>query len=558
MYILGISAFFHDSAAVLLKNGRILCAFEEERFSRVKHDNRFPTQAISACLNYANITIKDIERIAYFEKPLRKFERQLETYAKTYPHSMRVFADSISEWSSGKLTIEHTIRTTLAFVGEVSFFPHHMSHVATAFYPSPFREAAILIVDGVGEYDTTSLWRGHSESVDHISSIHFPHSLGLLYSAVTSFLGFRVNNDEYKVMGLAALGSPRYIKELHSLICIHSDNSFSLKQSFFAYEYSYCMWSNRFENLFGKPRTKNDRIEQRHMDIAQSLQYITEEVYIGLLNQLYRETSLPNVCVGGGVALNSVATGKILSNTPFSKVYIFGASGDSGTALGAALLAYKNTNENFSRQRINDLTLGFSYPNTEIKKELAKSGCAHEKLSDTNLIEETSALIQNGSVVGWFQGRMEFGPRALGYRSILANPSIKNMKDVVNKIKGRESFRPLAASVSEDNVQNIFIDAQESPFMNTCLVSKTKYKNKLCAVIHSDGTTRVHTVRTKNNLFYKLIKRFWERTGVPAILNTSFNISDEPIVENPKQAIHSFIKSDIDYLVIGNYLCRKK
>lgn len=559
MYILGISAYFHDSAAALLKDGELICAFEEERFTRVKHDNSFPSKAAKACLAYGGISIEEVSHIAYYEKPLRKFERILETFARTYPRTVDLFARTISEWSSGKLAVENTIRKELGYTGEVRFYPHHLSHAAAAYYTSPYEDAAVLVVDGVGEYETTSLWTAEKGKLKLLDTIQFPNSLGLLYSTITAFLGFRVNNDEYKVMGLAAYGKPTHTKELYSLVRMYTDGSFALRSHFFAFEYSERMWSKRLEKLIGTPREPHEEIEQRHKDIAHSLQKVTEEVYMRLLRELHRRAPAQNVCVGGGVALNVVANGKIKEETPFKNAHIFGPAGDSGAAVGAALLAHSEVSKEALKTRALQLTLGSEYSDMEIKKALEKSGCAYSHMSsEEELLTRIAQKLREGMVVAWFQDRMEFGPRALGSRSILAHPGAAGMKDKLNKIKGREGFRPFALSILQETTKEVFGESIEAPHMNMCLEAQDEHKEGISAVVHEDGTTRVQTVDERNGKYFRLIKEFERQCGLPCVLNTSFNIAGEPIVESPQQAIESFKKSKLDVLAIGNFLVRKK
>jgi len=559
MFVLGISSFFHDSAAVLLKNGKMLCAFEEERFSRIKHDNSFPTQSVEACLAYANLKIEDIKCVAYYEKPLRKFERILETFARTYPYSIKKFASTILDWSGGKLSIEATIRKKLGYTGEIYFYSHHLSHAASSFYTSPYKDAAVLVVDGVGEYETTSLWRGSDADIKLINTINFPNSLGLFYSTITAFLGFRVNNDEYKVMGLAAYGEPRYVDSLRSVIKIAGDGSFTLDMRFFAFEYGEQMWTSRLEKILGKPRKHRETIEQIHKDIACSLQKVTEEVYMGLLRELHKQTNNSNLCIGGGVALNVVANGKVTEETPFNSVYVFGPAGDSGAAVGAAVLAHREVNKKASvRQGVPSLSLGLEYSNEEIEEELKESECRYSIYSEDDLISKVAEELNNGSIVAWFQERMEFGPRALGNRSILAHPGFKDMKQKINTVKNREDFRPFAVSVLREYVDNVFSCNVDVPYMNICLTARESYKKRISSVVHKDGTTRVQTVDKSNGDYFELLQAFYRLSGLPCVLNTSFNVNGEPIVESPRQAISAFKDSEIEYLAIGSFLVCKR
>jgi len=561
MYILGISALYHDSAAALVKDGQVLSAAEEERFTRIKHDNQFPFHAIKFCLKKADISIADVDYISYYEKPLLKFERILETFVKTYPFSLIPFLRGMPEWLGDKIKIEHIMRKKLGYKGEIFFIPHHLSHVAASFYPSPFHASAILTVDGVGEYQTTGLWYGEDNIITPLQSINFPDSLGLLYSTFTAFLGFKVNDDEYKVMGLAAYGEPLYTDKIYKLVDIKEDGSFRMSMKFFAFRESFQMWNKNFEELFGKPRFKDQSVTQMHKDIAASIQKVTEDIYFRMLNHLYNITKSENVCIGGGVGLNALANGKIYEATPFKNVYIFGAAGDSGGAPGSALFAYHHMLSNKTRSSLETLCLGSDYADEAIETVLKKFELGYKKIENENeLVEKAAQYLAENKIIGWFQGKMEFGPRALGARSILAKPSPSKMKDEVNKIKIREQFRPFAGSILQDKVHEYF-DVPEnnhlSPYMIFCFRVKEEKRNDLSAIVHRDNTCRIQTVNEANGIYEKLIRRFYETTGVACILNTSFNLKGEPIVENPEQAVQDFLKTEMDYLVIGKYLVPK-
>lgn len=561
MYILGISAFYHDSAAALIKDGRVLCAAEEERFTRLKHDNHFPFRAVKFCLEEADISITDIDYISYYEKPLLKFERILENFVKTYPFSLRPFLRGMPEWLGDKIKIEHIVKKKLGYKGRVFFIPHHLSHAAVSFYPSPFQASAILTVDGVGEYQTTGLWRGEGNRITPLKSINFPNSLGLLYSTFTAFLGFKVNEDEYKVMGLAAYGKPLYVDKIHQVIDVNDDGSFKMNMKFFAFREEFQMWNKNFEKLFGTARRKDHQLEARHKDIAASIQRVTEDVYFKMLNYLYKLTGYEDVCISGGVALNALANGKIYAETPFKNVYIFGAAGDSGGAMGSALFTHHSILNNEIRHPVHSLYLGSDYADKDIQTTLKDFALVYEEIeTEDDLIQKTAGLLAQNKIIGWFQGRMEFGPRALGSRSILAKPNPYKMKEEVNKIKIREQFRPFAGSVLQERVGEYFKVPEKShasPFMTFCFMVQEEKRAELAAIVHKDNTSRIQTVNEGNGLYYKLIKRFYEITGVPCILNTSFNLKGEPIVENPRQAIEDFLKTEMDYLVIGRYLVSK-
>ncbi len=561
MYILGISSFYHDSAACLIKDGEILNAVEEERFSRIKHDNEFPSEAVAFCLKDAGISITDVDYVAYYEKPLLKFERILQTFVETYPFSLAPFIKSIPEWINRKIKVEHIIKKELGFNGKVFFVPHHLSHAAAAFYTSPYKKAAILTVDGTGEYQTTGLWEGNENKISGLKKIDFPSSLGLLYSTFTSFLGFRVNNDEYKVMGLAAYGKPIYKREIYKTIDVKKDGSFALDMKYFTFRESFQMWSKKLKKLFGEPRKPGARITKRDKNLAASVQEVTEEIYFKMLNHLFELTKTRNLCVSGGVGLNSLANGKIYDNTPFKKVSIFGPAGDGGTSLGAALFVYHGVLKKKPRKEISNVLLGSEYSNEQIEESIQESGLKFTYYKkEEDLIRKTVNLLNNNKIIGWFQGKMEFGPRALGSRSILAKPAPRNMKTEVNKIKRREQFRPFAGSVLQENTHEFFEVPERnhlSPFMNFVFQTKEDRKDKISAIVHKDGTCRIQTVSKENGRYYRLIKKFYKKTGTPCILNTSFNIKGEPIVETPEQAIQNLLRTKIDYLVIGDYLIYK-
>lgn len=560
MYTLGISAFYHDSAAVLLKDGIPIVALEEERFSRIKHDNAFPKNAALRCLRDADITITDIAYIAYYEKPLLKFERILDTFVRTYPRGLQPFMRSMPEWLGEKINVEHIIRKELGFSGPVYFSEHHRSHAASTFFTSPFERSAVLSVDGVGEYETTSMWLGERNTLTKFASLHFPHSLGLLYSTFTAYLGFRVNDDEYKVMGLAAYGSPKYKEYIYKLVTRYDDGSFALNMKYFSYRESFRMWSAHFERLFGKQRKKETELGVHEKDIAASIQAVTEDLYMELLTQLHKETGSENLCVSGGVGLNSLANGKIIERTPFTNVHIMGAAGDSGGALGAALgIAAHFSNKNTVSSELSHLNLGTSYEDTEIETALRDSKLIYKKVSKEELIAHAATELEAGRIVGWFEGKMEFGPRSLGARSILADPRRKEMKNRVNEVKRREAFRPFACSILEEHAAHYFYTHGMTtvPFMNFCFAVREEKRSALEAVVHQDQTTRIQTVTNDLDRFHLLITSFFEKTGVPAVLNTSFNVKGQPIVETPKDALHTFATNPIDVLYIGNYIVSK-
>ncbi len=561
MYILGISSFYHDSAACLIKDGEILSAVEEERFSRIKHDNKFPLKAVEFCLKNAGISIKDISYVAYYEKPLLKFERILQTFVETYPFSLNPFTKSIPEWINRKIKVEHIIKKELGFKGKIFFVPHHLSHAAAAYYTTSYKKAAILTVDGTGEYQTTGLWKGDGNAISELKKIDFPSSLGLLYSTFTSFLGFRVNNDEYKVMGLAAYGKPIYKEEIYKVIDVKEDGSFALNMRYFSFRESFQMWNRRFEKLFGEPRRPGEKLTKRDKDLAASTQEVSEEIYFKMLNHLFEITKIKNLCVSGGVGLNSLANGKIYDNTPFKKVSIFGPAGDGGTSMGAALYVYYGILKKKPRKAVFNVLLGSEYSSEQIKEAIQKSGLKYVFYKkEKDLLKKVVSLLNSNKIIGWFDGRMEFGPRALGSRSILAKPSPRSMKTEVNKTKRREQFRPFAGSVLQEKTHEYFEVPEKnhfSPYMNFVFQTKEDKKNEISAIVHKDGTCRIQTVNKENGRYYKLIKEFYRKTGIPCVLNTSFNIKGEPIVESPEQAIQNLLRTKIDYLIMGNYLIYK-
>jgi len=562
MYILGISCYYHDAAACLIKDGIIIAAAEEERFTRVKHDNSFPINAINYCMKQAGISANKISYIGFYEKPIVKFERIIQTFTECYPFGFWLFYKTIPSWVNEKLRIKSIIKKKLNFKKEVLFIDHHSSHAASAFFVSPFKKAAILTVDGVGEWVTGSIKIGENNRIFALKEIHFPDSLGLLYSTITAFLGFKVNNDEYKVMGLAAYGTPKYEKEFRKLVKINSNGSFCMDMKYFDYRNKTRMWSDEFEKLFGNPRKPDSAIEKIHEDIAATLQKITEKVYFKMANHAYKLTKFENLCIAGGVGLNSVANGKLFQKTPFKRIFVQPAATDAGGAIGVAYFIWHhilNENRNFE---MDSAYYGPQFTNDEIFRFLRKNKIKYKKLSRKELLHTAAQAITEDKIVGWFQGRMEVGPRALGNRSILANPINPEMKDIVNnKIKHREDFRPFAGSVMIEKVNDFFAVPEikhNSPFMTFVFDVKDEKRKLIPAITHLDGTCRIQTISKKQNpLYYDLIKEFERLTGVPIILNTSFNLKGEPIVCTPLEAYNDFIKTPMDYLILGNYLISK-
>lgn len=561
MYILGISGLYHDAAACLLHDGVIIAAAEEERFTRKKHDPGFPAHAIRYCLDSAGIQAAELDYVVFYEKPLRKLSRIVTGYLSVFPRSRTVFARAMQTWLDGKMWIRDRIRRELGYTGEVLFGEHHLSHAASAYYPSPFSEAAILTVDGIGEWDSTTLGVGHGIDLEITHEIRYPHSLGLLYSAFTAYLGFEVNEGEYKVMGLAAYGQPRHVDKVRQLIQTAEDGSFRLDLRYFAHHHSQRPISPAFTELFGPPRKPGTDVDDNHADIAASIQAVTEEVMLGLAQRAHAITGAPNLCVAGGVALNILANTRLLRESPFDEIWVQPAAGDSGGALGAAAHLYHAILRGPRHSQQHTTYLGPAYTDADITTYLQGIGAPHTTLDDRALAPAVANLIAEGNIIGWFQGRMEFGPRALGARSILADPRDPTMKDRVNAIiKQRESFRPFAPSVLAEAASAYFdFDAprpvRESPFMLLAANVRPEKQHLLPAITHHDGTARVHTVASSDNpRYHNLIQEFGNITGVPIVLNTSLNGRGEPIAATPHDAYTTFTRTNLDYLVMGNTL----
>ena len=586
MYILGISAFYHDSAACLVKDGEIISAAQEERFTRKKHDYNFPINAVNFCLSYSKISVNELDLVAFYDKPFLKFERLLESYLNYAPKGIKSFIKAMPLWIKEKLWMKELIKKELNYEGKTIFPEHHESHAASAFFPSPFNEAAILTMDGVGEWTTTSFGVGKDNKIELIADIKFPHSLGLLYSAFTYYTGFKVNSGEYKVMGLAPYGEPKF-KELilKELIDVKDDGSFRMNMDYFNYPVGLTMTNEKFHDLFGgPPRKPETKLTQKEMDIARSIQDVTEEIVMKMGKHVYKVTGLKNLSLAGGVALNCVANGKLLREGPFENIWIQPASGDAGGALGSALVGWYNY---FEKPRnvdsLNDSQkgsyLGPEYSNTEILEFLNQKEINFKKLDDEEIPIVVSNLIAQEKVIGWFQGRMEFGPRALGSRSIIGDARSPKMQAQMNlKIKFREGFRPFAPSVLAEKVSEYFDINSSSPYMLLVAdIKKERQKimnenekklfgiNKLNilrsdipAVTHVDYSARIQTVhKDTNKLYYELIKKFDEDYNCAVIINTSFNVRGEPIVCTPEDAYKCFMRTNIDYLILGNYLLDK-
>ena len=565
MFNLGISCYYHDSAAALLKDGHVIAAVEEERFSRKKFDDDFPKMAIEWCLKEANILPEQINSVAFYDKPVLKFERLLDNYIAVAPRGLYSFLNTIPKWLHKRLWIKNDILKSLnGFHGDIIFPEHHLSHAAHSFFTSPFEESAILTTDGVGEWSTTSIGVGKNDSVKLLQDIRWPHSLGLFYSAFTYFLGFQVNEGEYKLMGLASFGTPKYYDLIwDNLIDVKNDGSIRLNMDYFAFTYDKVMTNSKFAELFGiKRRGENEETKQIHFDIGASAQKVLEDVLLKMVEHVYKKTKSENLCLGGGVALNGVANYRILKESSFENVHIPPSPGDAGSAVGCAQYLYfshkkqKRILQNNPNSIIENIYVGPSYSRNEIKQFLDTKNIEYEEFDDTISVEKCAKLISEGNIVGWYQGKMEWGPRALGNRSILADPRRKEMKDILNeKIKHRESFRPFAPSILEEYYLEYFDIDIPSPYM--LFVAPVKKPDKIPAVTHVDGTGRVQTVsKSSNPLYHKLISQFHQLTGVPVIINTSMNVKGEPIVNTPEQAYNMLTKTDMDYLFLKNFMVK--
>ncbi len=594
MLVLGISAFYHDSAAALIRDGEIIAAVQEERFTRKKHDPGFPANAVAYCLKEAKVDAGSVDRVVFYEKPFLKFERLIETYLAFAPDGFASFRKSMPLWIGEKLFQRDLLLRELKGIdpalgdkAKLRFSEHHFSHAASAYYPSPFQSALVLTMDGVGEWATTSAAIGEGDALRITKEVHFPHSLGLLYSAFTYYTGFKVNSGEYKVMGLAPYGEPKYAKAiLEHLIDVKPDGSFRLNQDYFGYSTGLTMTNKRFDALFGgAPRLAGEPLDQRHMDLAASVQAVTEEVVLRLTRSLAAETGLRNLCLAGGVALNCVANGKVLRDGRFDKIFIQPAAGDAGGALGAALAVYYSENSGRAVKSVKQpdsmqgAYLGPSYAQSDIEQRLKAAGAIFSVVDDEQLIEETAAALVGGQAVGWHQGRMEFGPRSLGNRSILGDPRSPTMQKALNlKVKYRESFRPFAPSVLRERVVDWFELDADSPYMllvapvdsDRCrkmsddeqalfgIDKLNVLRSDIPAVTHVDYSARVQTVHKETNpRYHALISRFEELTGCPVLINTSFNVRGEPIVNTPEDAFRCFMGSEIEFLAVGNCILHK-
>lgn len=587
MFILGISAYYHDSAAVLVRDGQIIAAAQEERFTRRKHDHEFPHKAVEYCLTEAGISVDQLDHVVFYDKPLTKFERLLDTYLSFAPQGWKSFSVAMPVWLKQKLHLRKIIKKELKWRGKLLFTEHHESHAASAFFPSPFKEAAVICFDGVGEWATTSWGIGKDNRIELKQQIRFPHSVGLLYSAFTYYTGFKVNSGEYKVMGLAPYGNPKYVNLImDELIDLKEDGSFRLKMDYFNYCQGLTMTNGKFDKFFGTPPRKSEsELTQREMDIAASIQKVTEEIMLRIGRHVYKETGFKNLCLAGGVALNCVGNGRLLREGPYKNIWVQPAAGDAGGALGAALAIWHHYLDN---PRIADgisdsqfgSYLGPKFSIDQIRDFLNKHGYPYKELNNASLYDEVATRLDEGEVIGWFQGRMEFGPRALGSRSIIGDARNLEMQKKMNlKIKYRESFRPFAPSVLLDHVSEWFEYNNESPYM--LMVAPVKEgkripmteeqkrlfgieklnipRSEIPAITHVDYSARIQTVDGRfNEKYYGLIKRFYEKTGCPVIVNTSFNVRGEPIVCTPEDAYKCFMRTEMDVLVLENCILEKQ
>jgi len=593
MNILGLSAYYHDSAAALVRDGVIVAAAQEERFSRKKHDARFPAGAIRSCLSQDGLSLSDIDEVVFYDKPLVKFERLLETYLTYAPRGFRSFVAAMPVWLKEKLYLKATLKKQLAALGGLDtrelprllFAEHHQSHAASAFFPSPFEQAAVLCLDGVGEWATTSVWRGDGHTLSPQWELDFPHSLGMLYSAFTYYTGFRVNSGEYKLMGLAPYGEPSYVDRiLEHLIDLKDDGTFRLNMDYFNYATGLTMTNRRFADLFGGPaRTAETIISRKEMDIARSIQEVTEEVVLRLARTVHRELGSEYLCLAGGVALNCVANGRILREGPFKDIWIQPAAGDAGGALGAALVAWHGYHDQPRQVNGHDAMqgayLGPRYQDEEIRAQLDAAGAVYERLDDASLLDRLSSILADEQVVGWFQGHMEFGPRSLGGRSIIGDARSSKMQSVMNlKIKYRESFRPFAPAVLAEDVSDYFDLDRPSPYMlivapvkeslRTPMTAEQQQlfgieklnvpRSQIPAITHVDYSARVQTVHARTNpKFHALLEKFKAMSGCSVLVNTSFNVRGEPIVCSPEDAYRCFMRTEMDVLVIENFILFK-
>ena len=559
MNILGISCFCHDSAACLSQDGKIIAAASEERFNRQKSSSAFPIQATNFCLQKAGLTVYDIDYLGFHEKPFLKFSRVILGHLEAYPFSLRNFLDTMPCWLQDRLIMPLVFKQELGYEGKPLFIKHHLAHAASSFLVSPFEEAAILTADGVGEWATTAYGLGKGNNIEIFKEIYFPDSLGLLYTAVTTYLGFAALEGEGKVMGLASYGKPVYLDKFKQIVNVHPDGSFSLAQRFFGFNRGSRMYNAKFIKLFGRERQIGEEIEERHCDIAASLQKFTEDILIGITRKIHQELKVDQLCLAGGLFLNCVANNKILEDTPFKEIFIQPAAGDSGGALGVSSYIYNSILNNRRNYIMSDAYLGPDFSTENIRRILFNREIKFKELGDAELCRYIAARIAGDKIVGWFQGRMEFGPRALGNRSILANPCNPGMKDLLNsKVKQRESFRPYAPAVLEEKAGDFFQAKQFSPFMLLAAKVREDKRSVIPAVTHIDGSARVQVVNKEASpKFWLLIRELENLTGVPVVMNTSFNLRGQPIVCSPEDALNSFEDSQMDCLALENLVVER-
>ena len=564
MYILGISCFYHDAAICLLQDGIPIAAADEQSFTRKKHDSSFPKQSILWALRYANIEIKDIEAIAFYDKPLVKFERILKSHISNFPKSFSQFVKGMPSWFNTKLRLQKVLKNELGYTGPICYSEHHMSHAASSFFASGWDESAILTVDGVGEWATTTWGMGKDKTITLQEEIRFPHSVGLLYSAFTHYLGFKVNSAEYKVMGLAPYGEPKYVDNIKQLITIKDDGTFRLNMKHFSFDYGLTMYNPSFEKIMGAPTRPlgDDNLEQFHKDVARSLQEVVNEIMVKLATTIVEKTGCTKLCLAGGVALNCVANGEILRKSPVTEIFIQPAAGDNGGAMGAALWLWHQVLDKPRGWKITSAYLGPEYTDKEVEQVLHKYGAVYHRKKKAELIQDTVQLLAKGMVVGWHHGRLEWGPRALGNRSILGDPRHPEMREIINeKIKMREGFRPFAPSVLEEDCNKYFELECPSPYMLLVAPVREEIQNSdtpLPSITHVDGSARIQTVRQEQNaLYYDLLRAFKLHTSCSVLINTSMNVRGEPIVMTPEDTYRCFMRTHMDALVIGSFVLYK-
>ena len=556
--VLGVSCYYHDSAAALVRDGRIVAAVQEERFDRVKYSNVFPINAINYCLQAGDISIYDVDYVAFYEKPFLKLARVLIGHLRSYPFSLKNFMDMMPEWLEHKLTFPLRVKSDLGFEGEVLFFKHHLSHAASAFYVSPFEKAAILTVDGIGEWASASYGRGSGTDITIQKVLNYPHSLGLLYAIVTTYLGFPVFIGEGKVMALAAYGKPRYREAFRKFMHVHADGSFTLDSKYFNFNRGARMYTRRFVDLLGPERAPDAEFEEHHKDVAATLQAVTEEILVMMANHVHKETGLPHLCCAGGVFLNVMANSRIVKETPFEDIFIHPAAGDAGAALGAALYATHGLLGKPRATVMRHAYLGPSFTESQMARVLENEGVPYRRLEESALAEFVAEQVAEGKIVGWFRGRLEWGPRALGARSILADPRNPGHRDYLNeKVKHREWFRPYGVAILEDKVEEFFDLEVPSPYMLLVGRVKEEKRSLIPSALHVDGTCRLQTVNADDNgAYHAVVEAFYRRTGIPMVINTSFNLQ-EPIVCTPEEAFDCFKRARIDLLAMGPFVVEK-